>query len=87
MSSQSGTSGDTFLQFVFGMLTAKTKVCLLYTSHERFAAFEAIREEFKAQFSEEELDEKAALIDRYYHDVEKAVSYTHLDVYKRQVLK
>ena len=39
--------------------------------HERFAAFEAIREEFKAQFSEEELDEKAALIDRYYHDVEK----------------
>ena len=26
--------------------------------HERFAAFEAIREEFKAQFSEEELDER-----------------------------
>lgn len=39
--------------------------------HERGAAFEAIREEFKAQFSEEELEEKAALIDRYYHDVEK----------------
>ena len=39
--------------------------------HERGAAFEAIREEFKAQFTEEELEEKAALIDRYYHDVEK----------------
>ena len=39
--------------------------------HERFDAFDAIREEFKAQFSEEELEEKAPLIDRYYHDVEK----------------
>ena len=39
--------------------------------HERMDAFDAIREEFKAQFSEEELSEKAALIDRYYHDVEK----------------
>ena len=39
--------------------------------HERGEAFEAIREEFKAQFSEEELETKAALIDRYYHDVEK----------------
>ncbi len=39
--------------------------------HGRAAAFEAIREEFKAQFTEEELEEKSALIDRYYHDVEK----------------
>ena len=39
--------------------------------HERGEAFEAIREEFKAQFTEEELEAKAALIDRYYHDVEK----------------
>ena len=39
--------------------------------HERGEAFEAIREEFKAQYTEEELEEKAALIDRYYHDVEK----------------
>ncbi|MBR2301228.1 MAG: polyribonucleotide nucleotidyltransferase, partial [Bacteroidaceae bacterium] len=39
--------------------------------HGRAAAFEEIREEFKAQFTEEELEEKAALIDRYYHDVEK----------------
>ena len=52
--------------------------------HERFAAFEAIREEFKAQFSEEELDEKAALIDRYYHDVEKeAMRRSILDEGKR----
>jgi len=39
--------------------------------HEREDAFKAIREEFKAQLSEEELDEKVSLIDRYYHDVEK----------------
>ena len=39
---------------------------------ERSAAFEAIVEEYKAQFTEEELtDEKKALIDKYYHDVEK----------------
>ena len=39
--------------------------------HERGDAFEAIREEFKAQYSEEELDEKKELIHKYYHDVEK----------------
>ncbi|MDR0988198.1 MAG: polyribonucleotide nucleotidyltransferase [Prevotellaceae bacterium] len=39
--------------------------------HERGDAFDAIREEFKAQYTEEELSEKAPLIDRYYHDVEK----------------
>ena len=39
--------------------------------HEREDAFNAIRDEFKAQFTEEELEEKAPLIDRYYHDVEK----------------
>ncbi len=38
---------------------------------ERGEAFEAICEEFKAQFTEEELETKAPLIDRYYHDVEK----------------
>jgi len=39
--------------------------------HARSAAFEAVREEFKAQYTEEELEEKGALINRYYHDVEK----------------
>ena len=39
--------------------------------HGRAAAFDAIKEEFKAQFTEVELEEKGALIDRYYHDVEK----------------
>ena len=39
--------------------------------HERGDAFEAVCDEFKAQFTEEELEEKGALIDRYYHDVEK----------------
>ncbi|MDR0973543.1 MAG: polyribonucleotide nucleotidyltransferase, partial [Prevotellaceae bacterium] len=39
--------------------------------HERGEAFVAICEEFKAKFTEEELEEKSALIDRYYHDVEK----------------
>ena len=39
--------------------------------HERQDAFDAIREEFKAQYTEEELETKAPLIDRYYHNVEK----------------
>ena len=39
--------------------------------HEREDAFTAICDEFKAQFSEEELEEKGPMIDRYYHDVEK----------------
>lgn len=39
--------------------------------HAREDAFNAIRDEFKAQFTEEELEEKGALIDKYYHDVEK----------------
>ena len=52
--------------------------------HERMDAFDAIREEFKAQFSEEELEEKGALIDRYYHDVEKeAMRRSILDEGKR----
>ncbi|MBO5181024.1 MAG: polyribonucleotide nucleotidyltransferase [Paraprevotella sp.] len=46
--------------------------------HAREEAFTAIREEYKAAYveahselSEDELTEKAALIDRYYHDVER----------------
>ena len=39
--------------------------------HEREDAFSAICDEFKAQFTDEELEEKAPLIDRYYHDVER----------------
>src|SRR5699024_8660765 len=40
--------------------------------HQRAEAFEAVVEEYKAQFSEEELtDEKVEMIGRYYHDVEK----------------
>ena len=46
--------------------------------HERFDAFEAVREAFKESYaaahtelSADELEEKNALIDRYYHDVEK----------------
>ena len=39
--------------------------------HEREDAFTAICDEFKAQFTEEELEEKGPMIDRYYHDVEK----------------
>ena len=37
--------------------------------HEREAAFTAICDEFKAQFTEEELEEKAGMIDRYYRYV------------------
>lgn len=39
--------------------------------HSREANFKAVCEEYKAQFSEEELEEKAPMIDRYYHDVER----------------
>ncbi|MFN5181835.1 MAG: polyribonucleotide nucleotidyltransferase [Bacteroidota bacterium] len=38
--------------------------------NERKAAFKAILEEFKKQFTEEELDEKGGLINKYYHEVE-----------------
>ena len=40
--------------------------------HARGDAFAAIVEEFKAQFTAEELEEKGMIIDRYYHDMEKA---------------
>ena len=40
--------------------------------------FDAIRDEFKTQYTEEELEEKGALIDRYYHDVEKG---SHASLY------
>ena len=47
--------------------------------HERQDAFDAIREEFKAQYTEEELETTAPLIDRYYYDVEK-------DAMRRRIL-
>ncbi len=39
--------------------------------HARQDAFDAVCEEFKARYTEEELEKKAPLIDRYCHDVEK----------------
>ena len=46
--------------------------------HERAEAFEKIREDYKeayaaahTELTEEELEEKYALVDRYYHDVER----------------
>ena len=52
--------------------------------HERMEAFEQICDEFKAQFTEEELAEKGGLINRYYHDVEKeAMRRSILDEGKR----
>ncbi|MCD4772550.1 MAG: polyribonucleotide nucleotidyltransferase [Bacteroidales bacterium] len=39
--------------------------------HERHDAFEAVINEFKETFSEEELEEKEIMINRYFHDVEK----------------
>jgi len=40
--------------------------------HERSDAFKAVLEDYKAQFTKEDLtDEKAALINKYYHAVEK----------------
>lgn len=53
--------------------------------HERADAFDAIVEEYKSQFTEEELtEEKVGMIDRYYHDVEKeAMRRAILDEGKR----
>ncbi len=39
--------------------------------HERTDAFKAIKEDFVATLSEEEIAEKAGMVSRYYHDVEK----------------
>lgn len=39
--------------------------------HARSDAFAAVVDEYKANFTEEELETKGPLIDRYYHDVEK----------------
>ncbi len=39
--------------------------------HKRAELFKGVKEEFIATLSEEEADEKSALISRYYHDVEK----------------
>jgi polyribonucleotide nucleotidyltransferase len=52
--------------------------------HERSEAFEAIVEEYKTAYTEEELEEKGAMIARYYHDVEKdAMRRAILDEGKR----
>ena len=50
----------------------------------RADAFTAIIDDFKSQFTAEELETKSALIDRYYHDVEKeAMRRAILDEGKR----
>lgn len=52
--------------------------------HSRSDNFAAVLEEYKAQFTEEELAEKEGMIDRYYHDVEKeAMRRSILDEGKR----
>lgn len=52
--------------------------------HERVDNFEAIVTEYKAALTEEELAEKEALINKYYHDVEKeAMRRSILDEGKR----
>lgn len=54
------------------------------SKQERTEAFEALVEEYKSQYSEEELAEKASMINRYYHDVEKeAMRRAILDEGKR----
>lgn len=52
--------------------------------HSRAEAFEKILEEYKADFTEEELAEKGSMIGRYYHEVEKeAMRRAILDEGKR----
>jgi polyribonucleotide nucleotidyltransferase len=41
------------------------------SKHERSEAFQKVKEDFIATLPEEEQEEKASLIGRYYHDVEK----------------
>jgi len=41
------------------------------SKHDRTAAFEALKQEFIATVPEEEREEKAGMIERYYHSVEK----------------
>ena len=54
------------------------------SKQERTEAFDKIVEDFKAQYSEEELEEKNMMISRYYHDVEKeAMRRAILDEGKR----
>ena len=54
------------------------------SKHERSEAFEKIAEEYKASFTEEELEEKAGMIGRYYHEEEKeAMRRAILDEGKR----
>lgn len=52
--------------------------------HQRADAFAQVIEDFKANFTEEELEEKGMMISRYYHDVEKeAMRRAILDEGKR----
>lgn len=52
--------------------------------HSRAANFQAVIDEYKANFTEEELEEKGDMIDRYYHDVERdAMRRSVLDEGKR----
>lgn len=54
------------------------------SKQERTEAFDKIVEEYKANYTEEELAEKAEMIGRYYHDVEKeAMRRAILDEGKR----
>ena len=51
---------------------------------ERKASFDAVKEEFVAALTEEQKEEKASLIDRYFHDIEKdAVRNATLDARTR----
>ena len=52
--------------------------------HERITAFEQIKTDFLESLSEEDLEEKGAMISRYYHDLEKeAMRRSILDEGKR----
>jgi polyribonucleotide nucleotidyltransferase len=44
---------------------------MMVDKHKRSDAFKAVKEEFVKQFTEEELSNKAEMISRYFHDVEK----------------
>lgn len=55
------------------------------SKHERTDAFDALEQEFRATFTEEELAEKGTMIERYFHDyvLKKAMRNMILDEGKR----
>lgn len=68
---------------LYGKIFNLTAQCVI-NKHERREAYDAIREEFVATFTEEELEEKSELINKYFNEIQKeAIRNFVLDENKR----